>query len=78
MHKKFITRSDMKKNIGTSDRLIRLGLAIILYIYAWWAGSYIALGFALFTTYEALASWCIIYALLGKNSCPIDPPKNHM
>jgi len=62
----------MKKNIGTVDRLIRLTIAILLFAYAWWAGSWLALAFGLFTLYEALASWCVLYQLLGKNSCPID------
>jgi hypothetical protein len=62
----------MKKNIGTTDRIIRLIIAILLLIYAWWQSSWIALGFSLFTFYEAIASWCILYQLLGKSSCPID------
>jgi len=62
----------MHKNIGTTDRLIRLAIAIALLIYAWWAGSWIALAFSLFTFYEALASWCVFYQLIGKSSCPID------
>lgn len=61
----------MTKNIGTPDRLFRLAIAILLLIYAWWQSSWIALGFSLFTFYEALASWCILYQILGKNSCPI-------
>ncbi|MDF2550482.1 MAG: hypothetical protein K0S07_1549 [Chlamydiales bacterium] len=59
------------KNIGTPDRLFRLGLAIALTAYAFFQGSLIALGFALFTYYEVFASWCVIYQLLGKNSCPL-------
>ena len=62
----------MKKNIGTADRIVRLSIACLLFAFAWWQGSWIALAFALFTLYEALASWCILYQLLGKNSCPID------
>jgi hypothetical protein len=62
----------MKKNIGTADRLIRLAIAILLFAYAWWQWSWIALVAALFTLYEALASWCILYQILGKNSCPIE------
>ncbi len=62
----------MSKNIGTKDRLIRLSIAIFLFIFAWWQSSWIALLFALFTLYEALASWCVFYQLIGKNSCPIN------
>lgn len=65
----------MKQNIGTADRMIRLSLGIILLGYAWWQSSWIALAFALFTFYEALASWCLLYQLMGKNSCRIDRDK---
>lgn len=61
----------MKKNIGTADRLIRLGIGLFLLGIAWWAGSWIILAAALFTLFEALASWCIVYQLLGKSSCPL-------
>jgi Protein of unknown function (DUF2892) len=62
----------MKKNIGTKDRLLRLTIALILFLLAWWLQSWIILGFALFTLYEAAASWCIWYQLTGQNSCPMD------
>lgn len=61
----------MKKNIGTEDRIFRLAIALLLLAYAWWQGSWIALGFALFTFYEAFAGWCILYQILGKSSCNI-------
>lgn len=62
----------MKKNIGTKDRLLRAIVAIILFIIAYWQASSIAFIFALFTLYEAVASWCLFYHLIGKNSCPTD------
>lgn len=62
----------MKKNIGTTDRLIRLAIAILLLALAWWFGSWIMLAASLFVFYEALASWCVLYQILGKSSCPID------
>lgn len=62
----------MKKNIGTLDRLLRLGIGILLLIFAWWQASWIALAFALFTFYEALIGWCAFYQLIGKNTCPIN------
>lgn len=66
----------MKKNIGTADRLIRLSLGIAFFAYAYWQSSWIALIFALFTFYEALAGWCLLYQLLGKSSCPINRDKH--
>jgi len=65
----------MKQNIGTADRIFRLSLGILLLVYAWWQGSWIALALALFTFYEALAGWCLFYQLIGKNSCPINRDK---
>lgn len=66
----------MKPNIGLPDRLLRLLIAVILFALAWMfipeITGYIFLIFGLFTTYEALASWCIMYQLLGINTCPID------
>ena len=61
----------MKRNIGTIDRLIRLTLATLLLAYAYWQGSWVALGFSLFTFYESWAGWCLFYQLIGKSSCPL-------
>lgn len=61
----------MKKNIGKTDRLLRLALALIVLAFAGWQGSWIALVIGLFILYEALAGWCVIYQLIGKNTCPI-------
>jgi hypothetical protein len=64
----------MKKNLGTRDRIYRLEFAVFFGIGAFLAGAgalRIVLGLAsLACVYEALASWCIVYALLGKNTCP--------
>jgi Protein of unknown function (DUF2892). len=61
-----------KKNLGTSGKILRGILALLLFAYAFWAKSWIALIFAIFTLFEAFMSWCILYQLMGKNSCPID------
>lgn len=61
----------MKDNIGLYDRFLRGAVGVALLIYAWYAHSWIALGFALFTFYEAISSWCAFYAMLGKTTCPI-------
>jgi Protein of unknown function (DUF2892) len=62
----------MKKNIGLPDRILRFVIACALFALAYWYSSAVLLIIALFTLYEALASWCVLYQLLGKNSCPID------
>ena len=68
---------DMKNNIGTFDRIIRLGLGIILLAVAlvvvnalWFKIVLIIL--AAFSFYQALTSWCLLYQLMGKNTCPIE------
>ncbi len=67
----------MKKNIGTTDRILRLVLAILILWGAYHERSWIFLLLGLFVFYEAIASWCIVYALLGKNSCPLDSPDDN-
>ena len=62
----------MKKNIGINDRILRLFFGIGLLALAWWQSSWILLAFSIFCFYEALASWCAFYQLIGKNSCPIE------
>ncbi len=65
----------MKKNIGTQDRLLRLAIAIVIGISILFVDAIIlkivlAL-ISLFVLYEALAGWCALNALLGKNTCQI-------
>jgi hypothetical protein len=66
----------MKKNIGTSGRILRFGIAVGLLIYAIFQSSLIALAASLVVFYEAIASWCVIYQLLGINKCPIKKSKH--
>lgn len=65
----------MKKNIGTNDRIIRLILGLVALLIAWYTSSWILLAVSLFLFYEAIASWCALYQLLGKNSCDVDLDK---
>jgi hypothetical protein len=63
----------ISKNIGVTDRLIRLVLCVALLLMAittTWNPILIFLsGFCLF---EAVFSWCGLYAALGRNTCPIN------
>ncbi len=61
-----------KKNIDFSGRMFRLAIAVTLLIYAVWMKSWVALIFSAFTFFESFMSWCVLYQLIGKNSCPID------
>ena len=61
-----------RKNIGKIDRLLRLvigvGLLILAITTTWNPILLFISGFLLF---EAIFSWCILYAALGKNTCPM-------
>lgn len=60
------------RNIGKSDRLLRLAISIGLLLWAittnW---SPITIFFSGFALFEAVFSWCGFYAVLGKNTCPV-------
>jgi hypothetical protein len=67
----------MKKNIGTRDRIVRLIIGIACIVVAFvvmnllaWKIVLIVIG--VFCIYEALASWCLWYRIIGKNTCPIE------
>jgi hypothetical protein len=61
------------KNIGKSDRWWRFALGILLLLLAitttWNPFIIFFSGFALF---ESAFSWCGLYALMGKNTCPVE------
>lgn len=66
----------MTKNIGTFDRVMRLSLGVILLGIAFLVITHliikiVIIALALFCFYEALASWCLFYQLIGKNTCPM-------
>jgi hypothetical protein len=59
----------MKKNLGTTDRLVRLTIACLLAAFALWQMSILIALVALFVFLEAAFSWCPLYQLFGKDSC---------
>jgi len=63
----------VSKNIGTYDRLLRIGIGGALFLLAitttWNPWLLFFSGFAFF---EAIFSWCGLYAVLGKSTCPIN------
>jgi hypothetical protein len=61
------------RNIGFKDRFIRFILACFILAYAYLESSWIATILGLFIFYETIAGWCLLYQLLGLNSCPISP-----
>jgi hypothetical protein len=62
----------LPKNINRSGRILRAAAGVALLAYAAYAKSWIALGFAAFCFFEAFMSWCVVYQILGKSSCPYD------
>ncbi len=68
----------MEKNIGTEDRVARLVLGLLAIAAAYFiareanivAGIIVAL-LGVFSIIEALIGWCIVYKILGVNTCPI-------
>lgn len=66
----------MKKNINKNDRILRLFIALVLFLVAYIADSdgvkFIFVLLGLFTVYEVLSGWCALYALIGRNTCPVD------
>ena len=60
----------MKKNIGTSGRIVRLLIALVLLGMAYQRHSWLLLLGGIFVLAEAFLSWCIIYQILGINACP--------
>ena len=62
---------EVRKNIGKIDRSARfaIGLGLLLWaVTTTW--SPILIFFSGFAFFEALAGWCILYAALGRNTCP--------
>lgn len=59
------------KNIGMHDRVMRAVFGLILFLLAiltsWHPVLFIAAGFCV---YQAVGTWCLVYSLLGKNTCP--------
>lgn len=65
----------LQKNINNAGRIQRLIIAILLFAFAIWQHSWLAAAFGVFTLIEAYFSWCVLYQLMGWNSCPIDKQK---
>ncbi len=61
-----------RHNLGSTDRFVRFGIALVLFGVAittsWNPILFFFSGVAL---YEALARWCVLYAFIGKNTCPV-------
>ncbi|MFV0461955.1 MAG: DUF2892 domain-containing protein [Nostocoides sp.] len=68
----------MTKNVGTTDRNIRIVIAIVALIAALWVGVGSVLGViliivALIMAVTAFTGFCPIYRLLGQSTAPKPP-----
>lgn len=69
----------MKKNVGSTDKMIRLVVAAVLAILlatgtiaiASTLGLILAIVAVIFV-FTALVNWCAIYALIGASTCPVE------
>lgn len=70
----------MKKNVGNTDRFVRVMFGIILLIL-FMSGAiennlkWIVLGVSMILIITAFATFCPLYALLGKNTCEVKKKK---
>jgi len=75
MGSKRSSRRNMQKNIGKTDRIIRVivGFAIIgggFYYGSWWG----IVGLIPLVT--AAIGWCSLYSVIGISTCKTDKPQN--
>ena len=72
----------MKKNVGKTDRIIRLvGAVVIIALLATntisissTLGIILAVAGAIFL-FTGAVNWCAIYALVGASTCPVETDK---
>ena len=66
----------VRKNIGTIDRVVRVALGLVALIAIFFVSStvlkVVLVLLGIFSITEALLSRCVVYALLGRNTCPIE------
>ncbi|GIW29415.1 MAG: membrane protein [Meiothermus sp.] len=69
----------MKPNEGTTDRIIRLALAVVFFLLAFTVATgvwiYVAAGLGVVMLLTAAVGFCPLYALLGINTCPVPQRK---
>lgn len=65
----------MRSNIGTLDRVARFLVGLLLVAAAATTRSTGLALIGLFTLYEALAGWCVLYQVLRINTCSIGQRK---
>lgn len=59
----------MKKNLNMCGRVLRGVVGVALLVYAAWTHSWWMGFLGLFVCFEAVAGWCAVRQLFGKDSC---------
>lgn len=66
----------MLKNVGSADRLVRLGLGIGLIVIGLGAvggaPGIVLAGLAAIPLFTAAVGWCPLYSLFGVGTCPVE------
>lgn len=70
----------MIKNMGMTDKMLRIGLALVIALLYWQniiSGTLalVSIGVAVIFLLISTVSFCPIYKILGINSCPADTKK---
>jgi hypothetical protein len=68
----------MKRNMGGLDRIIRLGLAVVLGYLAFTASGiwvWLAGGLAAVMLVTSAVGFCPLYVLFGISTCPVRSPR---
>lgn len=70
----------MTKNMGTTDKMIRIGIALVIALLYWQniiSGTLalVLIGVAVIFLLTSTVSFCPIYKILGISSCPVDSKK---
>jgi hypothetical protein len=66
----------MNANVGSTDKIVRLVLALVAVVFAFIAGIATALGIVLLVVGVVLAAtavtgFCPLYRVLGMSTCPV-------
>ena len=72
----------MKKNVGKTDKMIRLAVAAVILVLlltktialASTLGIILAIVGVIFV-FTAAVNWCAIYSLIGASTCPVETGK---
>lgn len=59
----------MKANVGGIDRVLRIGVGLLLVLWGFFNESYLVMAIGAIPLLTGLMKWCPAYTLFGINSC---------